>query len=195
MKSRIQHYVQNIRSYNRLIERLRATRLKESEVSWYTIIQIFLRKIVQDNVFQVANGVAFSFTLATFPAIIFLFTLIPYIPVEGLDHQIMDFLKEVMPSSLFKSTAATINDILSRRRGGLMSFGFAFALLMSTNGMAALMAAFNRCRHTRESRGFLKLRWVAGVLTFLLVIVLLLAIFLLIVGQQIINFLVDHNFL
>lgn len=195
MKSKIRRYAENHPSYTRLKARLRATRLKRSRVSLYTILKVFFHKLGTDDIFERANAVAFSFTLATFPGIIFLFTLIPYIPVPEMSTQILDFLREVMPYSIYEATATTIEDILSRRRGGLLSFVFFFALFMSTNGMMSLISAFSSCYKTHDDRSYLRVRLIATSLTFMLVFVLFLAMMLLIVGQLIINFLVEHQLL
>ena len=42
-----------------------------------------------------ASSLAFNFFLAFFPAIIFLFTLIPYIPIEGFQETLMELLENV----------------------------------------------------------------------------------------------------
>ena len=145
-----------------------------------------------DEIVTRANGVAFNFTLAIFPAIIFIFTLIPYIQIDSLpdlDQQIMDFLEGWMPSSMFDVASSTIEDIISNRRGGLLSFGFLFSLFLATNGMMSLMKAFNKCYRTVESRSFFQSRFIATSLTFMLAIVLFIAMFLLVIGQQVIDFL------
>ena len=45
---------------------------KYENVSLYKIIKIFLRNLLNDDILDRANGVAFNFILAIFPAIIFL---------------------------------------------------------------------------------------------------------------------------
>ena len=52
---------------------------KYENVSLYKIIKIFLRNLLNDDILDRANGVAFNFIWAIFPAVIFLFTLIPYV--------------------------------------------------------------------------------------------------------------------
>ena len=42
-------------------------------------IMIFIKKMSNNEILDRTNGVAYSFTLAIFPGIIFLFTLTPYI--------------------------------------------------------------------------------------------------------------------
>ncbi len=159
-------------------------------VSLYLIGKTLLENLHKDEILDRANGVAFNFILAIFPGIIFLFTLIPYIsfyfPVINT-ASIMEFLSEQLPPSMYEVIGSTVLDIISIQRGGLLSFGFILSLYLSTNGMIALMRAFNSCYKTLENRGAFKARLIATALTFNLVFALVLAIALLIVGQIAIN--------
>lgn len=174
----------------RLRDRLENWCLGEPQVSVYRVAAILFDKIVRFDLDQRAAAVAYNLTLAVFPALLFLFTLIPYIPIPDLNEQIMIFLSEAMPRGLFEEAQTTINDIVSRRRGNVLSFGFLFALYAATSGMLALMNAFNMTLHTPEKRSFLRARLVALLLTFLLVLVLVVALAVLIVGQVLIDELV-----
>lgn len=142
-----------------------------------------------------ANGVAYNFILATFPAIIFLFTLLPYISVYFPDvttESIMDFIKEFVPSTMYGAVASTVFDIISNQRGGLLTFGFVFALYLSSNGMMALMRAFNACYRTVEKRHWMRMRFTSLALTLMLALVLVSAILLLVVGQFSLDYITSH---
>lgn len=170
---------------------LKKIKIKGSEhLSLYKFFKIFLFNIEEDEIVDRSNGVAYNFILAIFPTIIFLFTLIPYIsqyfPTVSRDG-IMLFLSDYMPTSMYEVASSTVLDILSKQRGGLLTFGFVFALFLATNGMMALMRAFNACYKTVEKRSFLKMRLTATGLTILLAVVLMSAVFLLIVGELVIN--------
>jgi membrane protein len=107
---------------------------KYDNLSLYKFIKIFSHNIGEDEISDRANGVAFNFILATFPAIIFLFTLLPYINIyfpELTTETIMDFIKEMVPPSMYEAIASTVFDILSNQRGGLLTFGFLFAVFLS----------------------------------------------------------------
>jgi membrane protein len=159
---------------------------KYENVSLYKIARIFLTNLLNDDILDRANGVAFNFILAIFPAIIFLFTLIPYVTnffPEINTISIMEFLGQQIPPSMFEVISSTVLDIVSNQRGGLLSLGFLFSVYLSTNGMMALMRAFNACYRTIENRGGLKTRLIATGLTLNMTIVLFLAIILLVVGQ------------
>lgn len=175
---------------------LKKIRFKRYEnVSLYKIIRLFLENVRDDEIIDRANGVAFNFLLAIFPAIIFLFTLIPYVSLffpEVNKESIMEFLGEQIPPSMFEAISSTVLDIVSIQRGGLLSLGFLFSLYLSTNGTLALMRAFNACYHTIEKRSELKTRLIATGLTFNLAFVLFLAIILLVVGQIVLEYMLAH---
>lgn len=161
---------------------------KKSGTSYFMIYRIFMDEMKTNHIMERSNNIAFQFTLAIFPAIIFLFTLIPELPIDNLTEEVMNLLKETMPRSIYSEAESTIADILSKSRGGLLSFGFLAALYFATNGTSALMDAFNKTYRTKESRGFVKSKLVAISLTFLLAFVLFTSIVLLIVAQQVLNF-------
>jgi membrane protein len=169
--------------------------LLEPTIIIMEVVSLLWHKIIHFDIDTRAAAVAFNFTLAVFPTIIFLFTLIPYIPINHLDLQIMNFMEDIMPRGLYLEAKSTILDIISKKRGDVLSFGFLFALYASTSGMMALMSTFNFSYHTSEKRGFFKQRFVALFLNFLLTFILFLAILILIVGRQIIDIFLENGWL
>ncbi len=168
---------------------------KYENVSLYKIIKLFLTNLRDDEILDRANGVSYNFLLAIFPAIIFLFTLIPYVTEFFPDvnkDSIMEFLGAQIPPSMFDVVSSTVLDIVSNQRGGLLSFGFLFSLYLSTNGTLALMRAFNACYRTIENRTGLKTRVIATGLTINLAFVIFLAIILLVVGQLVLEYFLAH---
>lgn len=176
-----------------IIDFLKRKKLKRSGVSYFNLFRIFIEELSDHSLIERANNVAFHFTLAIFPTIIFLFTLIPVLPIDNLTNEVMQLLRETMPISVFQEAESTIQDILSKSRGGLLSFGFLTALYFATNGTTALMNAFNRTYKTSDSRGFFKSKFIALSLTFLLAFVLFVSIALLIVAQQLVLWLEDFG--
>jgi membrane protein len=166
-----------------------------NNLSLYQFFRLLIHNIDEDEIMDRANSVSYNFILAIFPSIIFLFTLIPYItgffPTINNDS-IMQFLSEMMPASMYEVVSSTVLDIVSNQRGGLLTFGFLFALYLATNGMMALMRAFNACYRTVERRNAFKARLTATALTIMLALVLFSAITLLVVGQLVVDYLTSH---
>lgn len=192
MKGRILKYIEESGPFQALIDLLKRVKFNRYEgLTLYEVIKVFIDKITQDEIIDRANGVAFNFALAIFPAIIFLFTLTPYIHElvpEVSQASILVFIEGVMPDSMFETVESTVTDIVGNTRGGLLTFGALFSLYLATNGMAALMKAFNACYKTLEKRSFIKTRLVATGLTFMLAFVLILAVILLVVGNIVVEF-------
>ncbi len=160
-----------------------------SKNNWYDFLKKMVGKVSGNDLSERSSAVSFNLFLAIFPAIIFLFTLIPYIPINNLEVRIMSFLSRTIPAGTFEAVESTIRDIIGREQSGVLSFGFLLTIYAATNGMLAFMNAFNSSHRTEDSRGFLKTRLVAAGLTVAFALALFLAITLLVVGGIVIDYL------
>lgn len=166
-----------------------------SKTTWYEFLKKMTDKITGNDTSERAASVSYSLILAIFPTVIFLFTLIPYIPIDNLQEQIMAFFKRLLPGDTFSSVDTTIRDIISRPRSGILSFGFLLALYSATSGLVALMNAFNSSHESEDSRGFFKVRVTAVGLTLTLAFALILAIVVLIIGGVVSDYLLRFGIL
>ncbi|GAB4015874.1 YihY/virulence factor BrkB family protein [Spirosoma koreense] len=166
-----------------------------SRNDWYTFLKNMFAKIADNDTSERAASVSYSLILAVFPTVIFFFTLIPYIPIPELEDQIMGFLREVLPGDTFSTVNTTIRDIISRPRSGVLSFGFLLALYSATSGLVALMNAFNSSYEWADRRGFFEVRAIAVGLTFTLAFALILAVFVLIIGGIVSDYLMRFGIL
>ncbi|MFN3939713.1 MAG: YihY/virulence factor BrkB family protein [Chitinophagales bacterium] len=158
----------------------------------WDVATFFLNEIRRDRLTVRAAAVSFNFLLAIFPSIIFLFTLIPYIPVQHLDLYILNTLEEVLPESGYLFLESTIRDIVSIKRGGLLSFGFVLAFFFATNGVRGLMLAFNKDHPIYKRRSFFRGRLAAFRLTFYLFFLFIISIILIIAGDKVVFWFADR---
>ncbi len=187
MKNKFIRYVNGCEWINKLVKYLDNIKINKRGTSLYQVGNEFVQDFERNDIIERAGGVAFNFTLAVFPAIIFMITLIPYIQQffpEFSESNVMDFFSDVMPPSVFEAASYTLEDIMSHKRGGLLSLGAILALYLSTNGMMSLIKAFNRCYRTRDNRGYFKTLLIATFLTIILSTTLFIAVILLIIGQS-----------
>lgn len=157
------------------------------EISWYAVIEFFIRWVDQKDMQMRARSLSFSFFLALFPSAIFFFTLIAYLPFTRSHDQILFFFSEVMPASAFATVRETLEDILKHQRSGLLSIGFFSAIYFSTNGFHSLMNSFNKYSHQRETRPFYKQRIVAVILACTVSLSLLFSVTLITGGAYLIK--------
>jgi len=161
----------------------------------YDVMVFFWRSIVDGALSTRASAIAFSFFVALFPAIIFLFTLIPYIPIDNFQNELFLLIEDMVPATTFMAIKETVLDILTRQRGGLLSLGFFMALIFSTSGFASMMSAFDASLHSFERRTWLGQRLIAILLLAILSVLITIAIALITSGQHIINSLVASGYL
>lgn len=180
-----------VRAFLLVLKRIRLG--KRNQIPLYDVLVFFLREISKPDLTMRASAITFSFFLALFPGTLFLFTLIPYIPIHDLDVIILDFFSEVMPNSAFDAVKTTIYDIVSKQQSGLLSFGILMALYFSTNGLNALMQSFNKSYDLFESRPFLVQRGLALLLTLLEFGVLVVAVVLILGGSFAIDMMVMYG--
>ena len=166
-----------------------------SGLSIYDISSFFYKGLIEGAITTRACSLAFDFFLGFFPAIIVLFTLIPYIPVDGFQETLMDILMNILPPSTNEITLETLYDIINNQRGGLLSLGFVLAIYFSTNGINSLIEAFNASYHISKTESILKQRFLSLFITFTLTIILIFTIALIIFGQFIINYLIEYEFI
>lgn len=164
----------------------------------YNVALFFWRSIVDGSITTRASAIAFSFFIAFFPFVIFLFTLIPYIPIENFQEELFILIQQMVPGSTFKTIEGTIESIegiLMEQRGEWLSIGFFMALIFSTNGLASMMSAFDATIHSIKRRPWWSQRLAAVYLLLILSILLTVAITLLTGGQTFINYLESHGFI
>lgn len=180
------------RSFKKVVHRLDNIHLRSKEVSIYKILKNLTANINNDDILHKASSVAFSFTLAVFPAIIFLFSLIPYIPIPNIRANIIELVSDV---AMLKQISQTIHDVVSKPRGDLLSFSVLLSVFLSTNGMMELAQTFNKIYRTIEKRSYWKTRLIVTFLTVILALVMFISIVLLTVGSFALNYMVDNGFM
>ncbi len=162
-------------------------------LSLYIVTKFFFQGIQNGTLNMRAQSLAFSFFLALFPSIIFLFTLIPYIPIEHFQDSLLNLLQSLLPKSAFLAAEDTISDIIKKHRGGLLSFGFVSALYFSTSGFNSMMNAFNETYHDIETRSVLRQRLVSLVMVIVSTLLLSTAIALIVLSEIGFRELIDQN--
>lgn len=157
------------------------------KVPIYNVVQFFIKEIQQDSINVRAGSIAYNIFLAVFPLTIFFFTLIPHVPVDNLQAQLLTLMHDLLPEYTYKTIETTILDIISIPRKGLTSFGFILALFFASNGVGSMIATFDKENLAFKNQAFYVKRLKAIAITILLTIVLIITIILIIGGQLVLT--------
>jgi membrane protein len=124
------------------------------------------RETNEDKILGHAAELAYYFLLALFPMLIFLTSLVGFLP--GLREAIFTALAKFVPGEAMRLVSQTISDVTRNRSGGLISFGVLGALWAASGGVSAVMGTLNTAYDVREERALWKVRLIAIGLTIML---------------------------
>lgn len=156
--------------------------------SLYDVITLFFRGLTKGSLNIRATSIAFHFMLALGPAIIFLLTFIPYLPVNNLQEQMLEIMYDVIPEDSYLALETLLGSIFTIRHG-LQIFGFFVTLFFVQKGLNGIIEAFNASYHTVESRHWINRRLTSLGLFIILFILVTFAILMLFFSKLGINYL------
>mgnify|MGYP000725312178 FL=1 len=152
-------------------------------MSLYDVLEMYVIGIIEGALTTRAGGIAFSFFMAVFPFMLFILTLIPYIPIEGFQEGLFSFIKEILPPQTFEAVNLVLEDIINNQYGGLLSFGFLLSIFLMTNGINAIFGGFEYSYHVKEFRNVFRAYFISLGVSLLLSLFLIVTVILIILYQ------------
>ncbi|MDF0725883.1 YihY/virulence factor BrkB family protein [Cytobacillus sp. S13-E01] len=146
-------------------------------------IKELIKRFDEDEIGGLSAELAYFFLLSLFPFLIFMVTLIGYLPLSQVD--VLNFIREYAPGETMNMIEGNLNAILGSQNGKLLSFGIIATIWSASNGINAVVRAFNRAYDVKESRSFFVARGISILLTFAMVFVIIVALLLPVFGKQI----------
>jgi membrane protein len=157
----------------------------------HVTVKEFARQLVQsfgrNQPFDLAAQLAYFAILSLFPFAMFVLTLVGYIPLHGLDAQILGSIYSVMPLDVAKLCEATLKEIIGKQRGWLLVSTLLFALWTASGGASGLITALNRAYDVSETRAAWKVKLRALAVTLGGVVAIIVATAAMLVGPEIVR--------
>jgi len=181
---------------NWLIHKSKTTTLPGfSGIPIYQVVSFFIRQVQTIGMTERASAIAFNFVMAIPPATIFLFTLIPYLPItQSLQQELYKLIKDIIPGE--RNNAVLINflqDFINNPRNGLLSIGFILSLYFSSNAMMGIMRSFDKNYAGFKKRSNWQRRKAALRLTVLLYVFVMASLVALIAREVVLEWLGIEN--
>jgi membrane protein len=157
----------------------------------FDVVRFFFIQIQKTSLNERAASIAFNLLLALPPACIFIFTLLPYLPIKDELEQLYELIRDVIPGKQNHDPIINfLRDFASIERSGLLSFGAILALYFSSNAMIGIMHSFNKMNYIGFSqRHVIHDRWVAIKLTLYLIVIIMLSLIALVTRGTVLTWL------
>ncbi|HZL76193.1 MAG TPA: YihY/virulence factor BrkB family protein [Bacteroidales bacterium] len=137
-----------------------------------------------------ASAIAFNLLMVLIPATVFLFTLIPFIPIQNFHEELIKLFESILPVNAFSFLETTIVDVITRKSTGFLFFMFVATIVFSTNGIHAIINAFVVSSHSFKPRSWVNQRKISVILLLIGILMIGLAGFMVIFGKTAITRLV-----
>ena len=160
-------------------------------IGWTDLIKRTGKEVSEDNVLGLAAQLAYYFILALAPAMLAMIAIASFFPQQLLQNALSGF-SGVVPQDVFSILETQVSNLAGGRDGGLLTFGFLFALWSSSAAMVAIIDAMNRVYEIGEGRPWWKVRLTAIALTIALAIFILISIFLIMAGPALAEWLASQ---
>ena len=147
------------------------------DVPLYDVVAYLMRGVFDGGLWRASKGLAYSFLMAMPPLLIFMFSLIAYLPVDGLQDEFLLQLRDLIPEKIFTPIAHTIDDVMGHKHTSLLSIGFVLSIILAANAVHGMMMYFSDRSH--EVRPFVRRYLVCIGIVFLLYVAVIVMLALL----------------
>ncbi len=146
-------------------------------VPLYDVIKFFYRQVQTVGLTERASAIAYNFIMAIPPSFLFLFTLIPNLPLikkASMKKELHALITDIIPAKTYNANVIKfVDSFMDDSKIGLLSFGLLLALFFASNAMMGLMRSFNKKYIGFAKRNDFHNRWMAIKLTALIFLLLL----------------------
>ncbi len=146
-------------------------------MNFYDLLIFYWKGVFYGRISMRAAAIAYSFFMALFPFLLFMLSLIPFIPIEGFQNDFIHFLYDVLPPKTHELFKNIIYDVATHRRESLLSIGLLLLIFFMANGINAILTGFEgSVNKVYNHRKFFKQYGFALMISLLLVLILLVTI-------------------
>ena len=118
--------------------------------AWLFLVRL-QREMGYDDCMGMAAQIAYYLLLSLFPFLLFLISLISFLPILEADA-VLAQLREALPGEAYDLVAGTVFQILSAREGGILGVGLLASLWAASMGVGAIITTINRAYNIHPKR-------------------------------------------
>lgn len=158
-------------------------------LSIYDVAQFFFRQTNKLSFNERAAAISFNLIQALPAMLLFLFSLVPYLPESfNIKTAILDLFKDLTPNSgSYKLMVTIVNEIL-KKHVGIFSFGFILVMFYSSNAVIGIIRTFDKSI-AEKKKFFLHVRIRAIRLTLILMLLIIVSMILMIGQDELVHIL------
>lgn len=142
-------------------------------ISLWKMFEVYGQGVFRMQIGRIAASISWSFFLSLFPFILFLLSLLPYLPhYDKLQFYIFEILMpNIFPAHIQKDVSGYITNFIIPNMKNISNLTIVFAMIFAVNGTHSLINGFNL--NTNLQRGVVKEYLVAFVITIAFIVLII----------------------
>lgn len=155
--------------------------------------RLYEKALFEEDVLSTAAQVAFYFSFALFPMMLFLISLVGIIlgSADDLRGEFFFYLRQIMPYSAYELVQTTIEEVTQSSSGGKLTLGLLIALWSASAGVDSLRVALNSVYNLEEQRPWIKTKLLSIILTLTLTTLVIIATGIVFYGWKFLSLILD----
>ncbi|MDO5293594.1 MAG: YihY/virulence factor BrkB family protein [bacterium] len=148
----------------------------------YQMVREIMKDMNEAYVSVFSAQAAFFLILSFFPFIMFLLTLIQYIPLR---EDILSRFYDIIPNGISSTLSLIVKELYLNTTTTVTSVTAITTLWSASKGFLGLVRGLNSVYHIKETRNYIKLRLISAVYTLVFTVLLIITLIFLVFGNQI----------
>lgn len=150
----------------------------------YLILSDFSAQMKKQNISAYAASIAFFFFLSLVPMLMLICTIIPFTPLT--EENLVTAVTDITPNRIDPLAESLIADVYDKS-AGILSIAAIATVWSAAKGVMALMRGLNAVNGVEEERNYFVVRGIASFYTVVMLIVVILSLFLMVFGNQLVE--------
>jgi membrane protein len=188
MIKKLQPHIERIRRISRFIR----PRIFGG-ASLYYVATFFWHGIMEGEIGSRAASISFRILMAFIPTVIFILTIIPFLPIDNLESIVLAYFDNVMPDMTYLLLESTIQDLITKKHTTLLSVGFILGIYYAMNSFNAYILEFNSSPILLKKYGYFSGMLVSLILVLFFALFMFVAVFIILAGTKILSTLFQGN--
>lgn len=188
MIERLKAYIERIRRISRFIK----PRIFGGASLYYVSI-FFWEGLLEGEIGSRAASISYRILMAFIPTVIFILTIIPFLPIDNLEFIVLSYLDGVMPDMTYLLIESTIEDLVTKKHTTLLSVGFVLGIYYAANSFNAYILEFNSSPIILKKYGYFTGMLISLILVIFFAVFMFIAVFILLAGSKILSGLFINN--
>ena len=157
----------------------------------YEAFKFIYEAFTRSDIATKSAAISFRLFIALFPAVILLLTLIPYVPIENFQENLLASITAILPDNVGKIILQTIEDLILKKHTGFLSVGFVLTTYYASSIINSILTTFSSSYQIEIKRSPIKQRLISFLLMITITTMMIVGFALILFSENAISYLIS----